>query len=597
MSIIEELRRRNVFRVAIAYVIIAWLLLQVGDTLAPALRLPESINTALAFFLILGFPLAIFFAWAYELTPEGLKREKDVDRTKSITGFTGRKLDYAIISVLVLALVYFAFDKFILDPSRDSQLVDATTEAVIEQASESLDTESSDSSIAVLPFVNMSDDSSNEYFSDGLSEELLNLLAKIPELRVISRSSAFSYKGKNMILADVARELNVAHILEGSVRKSGNRVRITAQLIEARSDTHMWSDTYDRTLDDVFAIQDEIALSVVQQLKGMLLGEAVPKSKTTDPQAYALFLQGRDLGSRHTKEATEQAEAVLKQVLSIDPTFAPAWRSLGEIYRMQEDFGRPLNETRELAEAAFQRALSIDPGYAPAHASMSLLARAKFDLATADQYLQQALQLNTGTAYPLAAAASLMRTFGRFDKSIDLARKSISLDPVQASQHANLGYSYYYGQHLDEAASSFRKAISLAPLRIRAHFYLGRVTLAQGDLQEALVQMQKEPGEMYRLSGLAMVYHSLEKVEASDDALAELIDKYGELAAFQIAEVHAFRGDNDEAFEWLQKAHDAQDGGLAVLLGDPMFTDLTSDSRYISFVEKLGLLPYLNDMN
>ena len=597
MSIIEELKRRNVFRVAIAYAIIAWLILQVGDTLAPALRLPESINTALAFFLILGLPLAIFLAWAYELTPEGLKKEKDVDRTKSITELTGRKLDYTIISVLVLALVYFAFDKFILDPSRDSELVNATTEAVIEQASESLDAENFDRSIAVLPFVNMSDDSSNEYFSDGLSEELLNVLAKIPELRVISRSSAFSYKGKNMILADVARELNVAHILEGSVRKSGNRVRITAQLIEARSDTHMWSDTYDRTLDDIFVIQDEIALSVVQQLKGILLDEAVPKTTTTDPQAYALFLQGRHLGNRYTKESAEQAEVVFKRVLSIDPTFAPAWRSLGEIYGIQEDFGRPLNESRELAEAAFQKSISIDPGYAPAYASMSLLARAKFDLATADQYLQQALQLNTGTAYPLAAAASLMRTFGRFDKSINLARKSISLDPVQASQHANLGYSYYYGRHLDEAVSSFRKALSLAPQRFRAHFYVGRVMLAQGDLQEALVEMQKEPGEIFRLSGLAMVHHSLEDAEASNHALAELIDKYDEVAAFQIAEVHAFRGDNDEAFEWLQKARDTQDGGLAVLLGDPMFANLTSDSRYVVFVEELGLLPYFQEMN
>ena len=190
-----------------------------------------------------------------------------------------------------------------------------------------------------------------------------------------------------------------------------------------------------------------------------------------------------------------------------------------------------------------------------------------------------------------------MRTFGRFDKSINLARKSIALDPVQASRHANIGYSYYYGQHLDEAASSFRKALSLAPQRYRAHFYIGRVTLAQGDLREALVEMQKEPGEVYRLSGLAMVYHSLEDAEASNHALAEIIDKYGDVAAFQIAEIHAFRGDNDKAFEWLQKAHDAQDGGLSVLLGDPMFTNLTSDSRYISFVEKLGLLPYLQEMN
>ena len=301
MLLYKELKRRNVFRVTIAYVIIAWLILQVGDTLAPALHLPESINTALAFFLILGFPLAIFLAWAYELTPEGLKRERDVDRTKSITHVTGRKLDSFIIAVLVLALGYFVFDKFVLDPSRDAELVQATTETVAKQATESREAETADKSIAVLPFLNMSDDAANEYFSDGISEEMLNLLTKIPELRVTSRTSAFSYKGKDFKIADVGRELNVAYVLEGSVRKAGNKVRITVQLIEVDSDTHQWSETYDRTLEDIFAIQDEIAAAVVAQLKVALLG-AVPMVRETNPQAYALFLQGRHLRQQATAE-------------------------------------------------------------------------------------------------------------------------------------------------------------------------------------------------------------------------------------------------------------------------------------------------------
>ena len=217
MSLFAEIKRRNVFRVAIAYVIIAWLIMQVGDTLAPALHLPESINTALAFFLILGFPLAIFLAWAYELTPEGIKKEKDIDRTQSTTHVTGRKLDFIIIGVMAVALGYLAYEKLILEPSRDAELIQATTEAVTERVTtDSIALAESDKSIAVLPFVNMSDDASNEYFSDGISEELLNLLAKIPELRVIARTSSFSYKGKDVKVTDLARELNVGYVLEGS---------------------------------------------------------------------------------------------------------------------------------------------------------------------------------------------------------------------------------------------------------------------------------------------------------------------------------------------------------------------------------------------
>jgi TolB-like protein len=246
MSFFQELKRRNVFRVAVAYIIVAWLLLQVGDTLGPALRLPEWFQSGVAYVLILGFPIAIIFAWAFELTPDGVKREKHVDRTESITHETGQKLNYTIIGLLIAALAYFALDKF-----------------VFEHDHEVIETHAGEPSIAVLPFANMSDDASNEFFADGITEELLNLLAKIPELEVTSRTSAFQFKGKETDIPTVARLLGVDHVLEGSVRKSGMKVRITAQLIDADTDKHVWSETYDRELDDIFAIQDEIARKVV----------------------------------------------------------------------------------------------------------------------------------------------------------------------------------------------------------------------------------------------------------------------------------------------------------------------------------------------
>ena len=247
MSLFNELKRRNVFRVGIAYIVMAWLVLQVADVILNNITAPGWVFHVLLLFLAIGFPFAVFFAWAFELTPEGLKKEKDVDRSKSVTRITARKLDYVVIAVLVLALAYFTFDKFVLDPLRDAELVQATT---------------ADKSIAVLPFVNMSNDPEQEYFSDGISEELLNVLAQFPGLQVAARTSAFQFKGQNRDIAGIAKQLHVNHVLEGSVRKAGNRLRITAQLIDADSGFQLWSETYDRELDDIFAIQDEISAAI-----------------------------------------------------------------------------------------------------------------------------------------------------------------------------------------------------------------------------------------------------------------------------------------------------------------------------------------------
>ncbi|MDH5622278.1 MAG: adenylyl cyclase, partial [Gammaproteobacteria bacterium] len=307
MSLFQELKRRNVFRVAVAYIIVAWLLLQVADTLGPALRLPEWFQSGVAFVVILGFLPAVIFAWAFELTPEGVKREREVDRSQSITPQTGQKLNFAIIALLALAVVYFAVDKFVLTDAP------GTATSTVQR--------SVNPSIAVLPFVNMSDDQSNEYFADGITEELLNLLAKIPELDVTSRSSAFAFKGKDIDIPTVAGKLNVDHVLEGSVRKSGVTVRITAQLIEAGTDKHMWSETYDRELTDIFAIQDEIAKEVVDVLQVTLLGKA-PESRATDAEAYSLYLEGLHYLELDGEDDWRKAQLLFEDALQIDPSYA-----------------------------------------------------------------------------------------------------------------------------------------------------------------------------------------------------------------------------------------------------------------------------------
>ena len=297
MSIFQELKRRNVFRIGIAYVVLSWVMLQVTDVVVPILSLPDWVARLVLFLLVIGFPFALFFAWVYELTPEGIKREKDVDRSQSITGKTGRKLDRFIIGVLVIAVAVLLLERFTGEVSDDD-----ATQAPQQIASEPIDSDSvaslqdapgNDKSVAVLPFVNMSDDEQNEYFSDGISEELLNVLVG---LRVPSRTSSFTFKDSTLKVSDIGRELGVDNVLEGSVRKAGNRIRVTAQLIDVDTDTHLWSETYTRELDDIFAVQDEIAHAIVSALKVTLSGreeQALDQRPTDNIEAYNQYLYGR----------------------------------------------------------------------------------------------------------------------------------------------------------------------------------------------------------------------------------------------------------------------------------------------------------------
>jgi len=374
MLLYKELKRRNVFRVAIAYLAGAWLLTEVAGTLLPAFGIPDWGVRFVVIVFALGFVPALIISWAYELTPGGLKREKDVVRDASITHLTAKRLDGITIGLVVVALAFLLADRLWLSP-RFAQQIATPAEAVTDnvQTSEP-EFQYPPNSIAVLPFVNMSSDVEQEYFSDGISEELLNLLTKIPELRVIARTSSFSYKGKDIQIADMAHELNVGHILEGSVRKSGNQVRITAQLIRTSDSSHLWSQTYDRTLDDVFTIQDEIATAVVKQLKVTLLG-MVPQVREADPNAYALYLKAHYLTRQGTSGSYEQAIALYQQALAIDPDYATAWDGLSAGYSRQADHSLlPFEEGYQLAREAANKALAIDPEYALAYASLSKIA-------------------------------------------------------------------------------------------------------------------------------------------------------------------------------------------------------------------------------
>jgi TolB-like protein/Tfp pilus assembly protein PilF len=335
-----------------------------------------------------------------------------------------------------------------------------------------------DQSIAVLPFVNRSSDAEQEYFSDGISEELLNLLAQIPELRVISRSSAFSFKGKDIAIPEIARQLNVAHILEGSVRRSGNMLRITAQLIDARSDTQLWSETWDRPLDDIFTIQDEIAATVVGQLKLTLLG-GVPQAQETHPEAYALYLQARHLGRQITAETFAQSNALYQQALAIDPDYAAAWHGLARNYARQVGNGLlSFEEGSTLAHEAAERALAIDPDSAQAHALLGWITMLfDKDLAQAARHIERALQLAPADLAIIRNAAMLLHALGRLDEAIVLEEHAIAQDPVDPIGHANLGTNYLLAGRNDDAIAALETALRLSPGYIGAHYWIGTALL------------------------------------------------------------------------------------------------------------------------
>jgi len=572
-SVWGELKRRNVVRVAIAYAVVAWLSIEVSATTFPMLKLPEWAATFVTVLLIIGFPVAVIFAWAYEFTPEGLKKEKDVDRSESISHITGRKIDFVIIGVLVVAVGFLLVDKLYLGEG------DTAPDEVIATERKS---------IAVLPFVNMSSDPEQEYFSDGLSEELLNLLAQIPELRVTSRTSAFSFKGKDATIAEVGRTLDVEHVLEGSVRRSGDTIRITAQLINVSTDTHVWSDSWDRDFQDVFVIQDEIAEFVVGALKIQLLGE-VPRTNTTSPEAYALYLQGKALADQSTATSSLQAEAVMRRVLEIDSTYVPAWLQLGRIYRIGSATGawHP-HEVFPKSRAAVMEALRLDPDNAQAHVELSWIAiNYDHDLETGRKEQELASTLAPHDPVVLLSAAILAAIDGDYAEAIRLFKEVEILDPVYWRPKMGLGNSYFHLGHLAEAKSAHAEVLELLPLGNQFNFALGTVMLVSGDLDDALLQMNKEPQDGHRLAGRALVFQAMGDTDRAAMELEKLI-ALGDRWTYEIAQVHAYFGHLDESFSWLQRAIDRRDQGLRQMRGDPFLENLRDDPRFDDVLERLG---------
>ncbi len=518
-SLWAEIKRRNVVRVAVAYAVVAWVMIEISSTTFPMLKLPEWAATLVTVLLMIGFPVAVIFAWAFELTPEGLKKEKDVDRSESITHLTGRKLDFAIIGVLAVAVVYFVSEKLFWTD-------DVVTESQVEISSAA--TEEISRSIAVLPFVNMSGDADQEYFSDGITEEILNALAGIPELAVTSRTSAFAFKGKSVSIPKIAEELGVAHILEGSVRRSGNQLRITAQLIEVASDRHLWSESYDRELTDIFAVQDEISENIVAALKMNLLGDTVARSASSAviPEAYDLYLRGLQQMAINTFDSVAQATDYFEQSLVIDPLFVRAYAGLGWAFADQVYLGSgSIDDNLAKIRQVTRHGLDLDPDNAGLIGLAGQVAYWDGDMEQAELRFRRALGQEPPHYDVRNFYINLLGRQSRIAEAEDLQKEWLESDPLNPQANVQIAFSHLHHRRFDDAFATTSRLKIIAPDNPYGQFIdgLGRIYYL-GDLATGILALESglkiDPNDHEVISILAISYYSIGEVVLAD-ALVE----------------------------------------------------------------------------
>lgn len=584
-DLFEELQRRNVARVAFVYVIAGWLTMQVVDIMFPALKLPEWMISAVAALVLIGFPFALIFAWAFEMTPEGIKREKDVDRSESITRETGLRLNRSALIILTIAVAFLLADKFLLRPA-STATVPAETEIAVTDGKPS---------IAVLPFVNMSADQENEYFSDGLSEELLNLLAKIPDLHVAGRTSSFAFKGLNTDLRDIGQQLNVEHILEGSVRRSNTSLRITAQLIDTENGYHLWSETYDAELDDVFQIQDEISAAVVDALKVTLLrGGQTTRHSTRNLEAYEHYLRAMYLTQDMSEENLVNALDELRAAIEIDPDYALAYATLADLYSLYisgwvgssgvDFFDRGFSQVREYA----QRAVDIDPNLSASHVGAGVVSFAvEWRFEESAGHFEKALELEPANITALNWLGTTRLVQGRFEEAQRLSDVALRLDPINNAVRRQLGDTYGFGDDQDTAIEVYSSILDDNPGIARIHGRMARVYMANGDLDAAAEHYAAEPVDWVHDMGDIML--AIARDGDWRPMAVAYEEHYGYLNAYQLAEIYAYAGDTETAFQWLSHTATYRDPGATWSKISQFLRPLHDDPRWAPYIKSVGL--------
>jgi TolB-like protein/Tfp pilus assembly protein PilF len=567
-SFLHELKRRRVVRTAALYLAAAWLVLQVADLFIDAYEIPAAAMQMLFAVAAIGFPIALVLSWVYDLRATG--------SSGSTTATTFRTLDTAIVVLAVLAAGFLAWSHF-RGPDTSTP-PDATVAASAEPA------------IAVLPLANISGNPDGDYLADGLTEELLNVLASMPQLRVIARSSAFSFKNSNADVRELGRQLGVDHVLAGSVRRSGNQLRIAVQFVDTLSGNPLWSVTYDRELVDIFEIQKDIAERIAGTLQLSLFGDPRPIIRRTTPEVYAMYLRAlfnyRSLDANNYELAVAESE----QALELDPDYAPAWTLLASVLQNQSIIGtRDFQDANETALAAIGRALDIDPNYAYAIASRAWLAMTyERDYAAAAMYFRRALELAPNEPTILANSGVLARTLGRTERAIELTNRGLDLNPVNASGHTNLSDQLYQARRFSDAITAAERSLEIAPGNPTALVNLAAAQLFAENPAATLEIAGSIDIDFYRLFFLALALSDLGRNAEANEALSSLTADFATMRAAYIAAIHAYRGETDEAFRWLQRAIDERQRVLSMRT-EPLFESLRDDPRWLRILEQLGL--------
>jgi len=573
-----ELRRRNVYKVAVAYAIVGWLLIQIATQVFPFLEIPNWVVRLVIALVAIGFPIALIIAWAFELTPEGIKRTEDVHLPSGSSSKNRTWIYVAVIGAAISVGLFFI-----------GRYTAPRTSAAERERPPAVAGPLPQKSIAVLPLLNESGDPKDEYFSDGLSEELIAALAQIRELKVIGRSSSFRFKERKEEPKTIGEKLGVATLLEGTVRKQGDRVRIVAELINAADGIELWTRTFDRELKDIFAVQQEIAAAVASSLKATLLGadeRSAPNPKTAE--AHNAYLQGHYYFQRHNLEDYRKAVGHYDQAIRLDPEYALAYAERSEAWTLIGDLTGEGKTAWPKARTDAEKAVAIAPALAEAHAALGWVRFfTEWRFAEGLSELKRAKELAPANPTANDLLARVIVYLGRLDEAEKQGRQAVELDPLASAPQNNLARILWYQGKLDEADAAARKTAELQPNSASSRRWQVLVAIQRGDKETALREAQLEPDESYRRFELAVAQFARGDRTAADAALADLIANDRGLD-YQIAQVYAVRGEKEKAFEWLQIAMDNHDTGMLGLLVDPLLTSLRDDPRYKNLLAKMA---------